>query len=65
MKLLAALLFIPILAAAADLPLQPDDFAALQKIVVKEGPDWWKTLSPNGGKAKGDESPAKKKGKKQ
>ncbi len=63
MKLLAALLFFPILAAAADLPLQPDDFAALQKIVVKEGPDWWKTLSPNGGKPKTDE-PAKKKGKK-
>jgi|GEM_PF-6584549 len=63
MKLLAALLFIPILAAAADLPLQPDDFAALQKIVVKEGPDWWKRLSPNGGKPKTDE-PAKKKGKK-
>ena len=47
------------------MPLQPDDFAALQKIVVKEGPDWWKTLSPNGGKARGDEPPAKKKGKKE
>ena len=27
-----------------------------------EGPDWWKRLSPNGGKAKGSEADAKKKG---
>ena len=51
---------------------EPQRFAALREQLVKhnsavdaEGPDWWKTLSPNGGKAKGDEAPAKKKGKKQ
>ncbi len=51
---------------------EPQRFAALREQLLKhnaaveaEGPDWWKTLSPNGGKAKGDESPAKKKGKKQ
>ena len=51
---------------------EPQRFAALREQLIKhnaavdaEGPDWWKTLSPNGGKAKGDEAPAKKKGKKQ
>jgi arylsulfatase A len=50
---------------------EPQRFAALRDQLLKhnaaidaEGPDWWKTLSPNGGKAKGAE-PAKKKGKKQ
>ena len=50
---------------------EPQRFAALREQLVKhnaavdaEGPDWWKTLSPNGGKAKGAEAPAKK-GKKQ
>lgn len=43
-------------------------FAALREQLVKqnaaveaEGPDWWKTHSPSGGKAKSDEPPAKKK----
>ena len=51
---------------------EPQRFAALREQLLKhnaavdaEGPDWWKTLSPNGGKARGDEPPAKKKGKKQ
>lgn len=51
---------------------EPQRFAALREQLLKhnaavdaEGPDWWKTLSPNGGKAKGAEPPAKKKGKKQ
>ena len=51
---------------------EPQRFAALREQLVKhnatvdaDGPDWWKTLSPNGGKAKSDEPPAKKKGKKQ
>ena len=50
---------------------EPQRFAALREQLVKhnatveaEGPDWWKTLSPNGGRAKSDEAPAKKKGKK-
>ena len=51
---------------------EPQRFAALREQLLKhnaavdaEGPDWWKTLSPNGGKAKADGPPAKKKGKKQ
>ena len=51
---------------------EPQRFAVLREQLLKhnaaveaDGPDWWKTLSPNGGKAKGDEAPAKKKGKKQ
>ena len=47
-------------------------FATLREQLLKhnaavdaEGPDWWKTLSPNGGKAKGAEAPAKKKRKQQ
>ena len=51
---------------------EPQRFAALREQLLKhnaavdaEGPDWWKTHSPNGGKPKGDEAPAKKKGKKQ
>jgi arylsulfatase A len=49
---------------------EPQRFAALREQLLKhnaaidaEGPDWWKTLSPNGGKAKGAEPPVKKKGK--
>ncbi len=49
---------------------EPQRFAALREQLLKhnaavdaEGPDWWKRLSPNGGKPKTDE-PAKKKGKK-
>jgi hypothetical protein len=49
---------------------EPKRFAALREQLLKhnaavdaEGPDWWKRLSPNGGKPKTDE-PAKKKGKK-
>lgn len=60
-------------AEATDLKsAEPQRFAALREQLLKhnaaveaEGPDWWKTLSPNGGKAKGNEAPAKKKGKKQ
>lgn len=60
-------------AEATDLKsAEPQRFAALREQLLKhnaaveaEGPDWWKNLSPNGGKAKGDEAPAKKKGKKQ
>jgi arylsulfatase A len=60
-------------AEATDLKsAEPQRFAALREQLLKhnaaveaEGPDWWKSLSPNGGKAKGDEAPAKKKGKKQ
>jgi len=51
---------------------EPQRFAALREQFLKhnaaveaDGPDWWKTLSPNGGKAKGDAPPAKKKGKKE
>ncbi|KAF0180174.1 MAG: N-acetylgalactosamine 6-sulfate sulfatase (GALNS) [Limisphaerales bacterium] len=51
---------------------EPQRFAALREQLVKhnaavdaEGPDWWKTLSPNGGKANSAEPAAKKKGKKQ
>jgi hypothetical protein len=33
--------------------------------VEAEGPDWWKTLGANGGRARANEAPAKKKGKKQ
>lgn len=51
---------------------EPQRFAALREQLVKhnaaidaDGPDWWKTLGANGGKAKGNEPPAKKKGKKQ
>ncbi len=50
---------------------EPQRFAALREQLLKhnaavdaEGPDWWKTLSPNGGKAKADETTPKKKGKK-
>ena len=58
---------------ASDLKsAKPQRFAALREQLVKhnaavdaEGPDWWKTLSPNGGKPKGGEAPAKRKGKKQ
>jgi arylsulfatase A len=60
-------------AEATDLKsAEPQRFATLREQLLKhnaaveaEGPDWWKTLSPNGGKAKADEAPAKKKGKKQ
>ncbi len=51
---------------------EPQRFAALREQLIKhnatvdaEGSDWWKTLSPNGGRPKADEAPAKKKGKKQ
>ena len=50
---------------------EPQRFAALREQLLKhnaavdaEGPDWWKTLSPNGGKAKADETTPTKKGKK-
>ena len=50
---------------------EPQRFAALREQLLKhnaavdaDGPDWWKTLSPNGGKAKSDETTPKKKGKK-
>ncbi len=51
---------------------EPQRFAALREQLLKhnaavdaEGPDWWKTHSPNGGKPKGDDAAPKKKGKKQ
>ena len=50
---------------------EPQRFAALREQLLKhnaavdaDGPEWWKTLSPNGGKAKADETTPKKKGKK-
>ncbi len=50
---------------------EPKRFAALRDQLIKhnaaidaEAPDWWKTLSPNGGKPKTDEPATKKKGKK-
>jgi arylsulfatase A len=53
----------------ADLKEQePQRFAALREQLVKhnaaveaEGPEWWKTHNPNGGKPKSDEPPARKK----
>jgi arylsulfatase A-like enzyme len=55
-------------AEATDLKsAEPQRFAALREQLLKhnaaidaEGPDWWKTLSPDGGKAKADGSAAKK-----
>lgn len=44
---------------------EPQRFAALREQLLKhnaaveaEGPDWWKTLSPNGSRARGDDAPA-------
>ena len=46
---------------------EPQRFAALREQLIKhnaavdaEGPDWWKRLSPNGGKAKADDAVPKK-----
>jgi arylsulfatase A len=46
---------------------EPQRFAAMRDQLIKhnaaidaEGPDWWKTLSPNGGKAKADDAAPKK-----
>lgn len=35
--------------------------APLVALYAADAPDWWKTHSPSGGKAKSDEPPAKKK----
>jgi arylsulfatase A len=50
---------------------EPQRFAALRDLLAKhnaaidaEGPDWWKTLSPNGGIAKTNDASPKKKGRK-
>jgi len=56
-------------AEATDLKsAEPQRFAALREQLLKhnaaveaEGPDWWKTLGPNGGKAKANEGAPKKK----
>ena len=49
---------------------EPDMFANLKEKLIQhnasidaEGPDWWKRLSPNGGKPKGADEGKKKKGK--
>ena len=50
---------------------EPQRFAALRDQLIRhnatidaEGPDWWKRLSPNGGKAVTNEPATKKKGRK-